>query len=248
MSTLGLVVRWRALVAEHGGAGLAAMYLVHRLLQRASGGRAALVPYLLVAQPVGNPVLAAVKADPGTVVERVGPGHAVLAQFPRPPAVIARRFAQGDECHVAWVKGAFAGYIWLARERYVEDEVRCVFEIAEPDLGVWDYDVYVEPRLRLGRTMARLWKAVDLSLAADGVAWSFSRINRFNNASIKSHQRLGAVTLGHALFLRLGSLQLAWLQAQPYPHVSAHGVGPHLVLRVPAPFEPARRPRHATWL
>jgi hypothetical protein len=233
MTTRGPVLRWRALVAEHGGPGLAALYLLHRLLQRASGGQAALVPYLLVAQPVSNPVLAAVKADPGTVVERVGPGHPVLAQFPRPQAVINQRFAQGDECHVAWVKGAFAGYIWLARGRYVEDEVRCVFEIAEPALGVWDYDVYVEPRLRLGRTMARLWKAVDEVLAAEGVAWSFSRINRFNGASVKAHQRLGAETTGKAFFLQLGSLQAAWLPAAPYVHLSVRGAGPQLPLRAP---------------
>lgn len=233
MTTVGPVARWRALVTEHGSPGLAALYLMHRLLQRASGGKAALVPYLLVAQPVGNSVLAAVKSDPGTVVERVGPGHGVLAQFPRPKAVIDERHAHGDECHAAWVKGAFAGYIWLARARYVEDEVRCVYEIADPALGVWDYDVYVEPRLRLGRTMARLWKAVDQALAAEGIQWTFSRINRFNNASIKSHQRLGAVTLGHALFLCLGPLQIAWLPMAPFLSVDTNGPGPRVLLRKP---------------
>lgn len=226
--------RWAAMVAEHGSARVALLYALHRVLQKLSGGRAAIVPYLLVAQPVGNPVLAEVRADAGTVVERIGPGHALLAAFPRPPAVIAQRFADGAECHVATVKGQFAGHIWIARQRYVEDEVRCVYEIAEPATGVWDYDVYVEPRLRLGRTMGRLWKAVDERLAAEGVRWSFSRINRFNAGSVKSHQRLGAVTTGRVVFLVLGPVQLALGRCIGFVQVSLNGASiPHLQLTPP---------------
>lgn len=206
----GRAGRWAALVSEHGSARMALLYALHRVLQKLSGGRVAIVPYVLVAQPVGNPALAAVRADPATVVQRVGPGHALLAAFPRSPAVIAQRFADGAECHAATVKGSFAGHIWIARGRYVEDEVRCIYEIAEPATVVWDYDVYVEPRLRLGRTMGRLWREVDNALSAKGVRWSCSRINRFNVASVKSHQRLGAVTLRQVVFLVLGPLQLSW--------------------------------------
>ncbi|MCU0927174.1 MAG: hypothetical protein MUF44_14505, partial [Hydrogenophaga sp.] len=82
------------------------------------------------------------------------------------------------------------------------------YEIADPVTCVWDYDVYVEPRLRLGRAMARLWRAVDDDLAARGVRWSFSRINRFNAASMRAHQRLGAVEIGRVMFSVVGSLQL----------------------------------------
>jgi hypothetical protein len=180
------------------------------VLQRLSGGRAAIAPYLLVAQPVGNPALAEVRADAQTVVQRVGPGHPLLAAFPRPAEVIAQRFADGAECWAATVKGEFAGHIWIARGCYVEDEVRCVYRIAEPAIGVWDYDVYVEPRYRLGRTMGRLWKAVDQELAAQGVRWTFSRINRFNSASIKAHHRLGAKAVGQLVFGIAGTFQFAW--------------------------------------
>ncbi len=226
--------RWAAMVAEHGSAQVALLYAVHRVLQKLSGGRAAIVPYLLVAQPVGNPALAEVKADPQTVVQRIGPGHALLAAFPRPAEVIAQRFADGAECFVATVKGQFAGHIWIARGRYIEDEVHCTYEITEPSTGVWDYDVYVEPRLRLGRTMGRLWKAVDNQLAAEGVRWSFSRINRFNAGSVKSHQRLGALTVGRVVFLVVGPLQVGvgggypWLRLQIGP-----GIGPALRLGPP---------------
>ena len=89
--------RWRALVAEHDGVGVALLYVLHRLLQKASGGRAAVVPYLLVAQPVGNAALASIKPTAGFVVQRVGPGHPLLTAFPRPAEVIAQRFADGAE-------------------------------------------------------------------------------------------------------------------------------------------------------
>lgn len=203
----GLRRRWRALVTEHGDQATAALYVLHRLLQRLSGGRAAVLPYVLVAQPVGNPALADVKPDPTTVVRRIAPDDPVVASFPRPPEVSARRFAEGCECHVAWVKGQFAGYIWIAHDRYVEDEVRCVYEISDTATGVWDYDVYVEPRLRLGRTMARLWRAVDDELSARGVRWSFSRIDRFNAPSIRAHQRLGSHEIDRATFFVVGKLQ-----------------------------------------
>ncbi len=208
---MSLLARWRGLVAEHGGTGIALAYGLHRVLGRLSDGRVALVPYLLVAQPIGNPALAEVRPDPNTVVRRITPDDPVIAAFPRPPEVVAQRFADGAECFVAWVKGRFAGHIWITRTRYAEDEVRCVYEIADPTTGVWDFDVYVEPSLRLGRTMGRLWKAVDDTLAAEGVRWSFSRINRFNAASVRSHQRLGAATVGRAGFADLFGLQLALL-------------------------------------
>lgn len=204
-----LTSRWSALVAELGSRRLALLYLVHRVLQRISGGRAGVVPYALVAQPVGNPALAGVRPDPSTVVRRIDRDDPVIAEFPRPRSIIEQRFADGAECHVAWVKGRFAGYIWIARGRYVEDEVRCIYEIADP-AGVWDYDVYVDPALRLGRTLARLWKCVDDSLAARGVSRSYSRINRFNAASARSHQRLGAQVLRSVCFLKLGALEIAF--------------------------------------
>jgi GNAT superfamily N-acetyltransferase len=200
--------RWRALVTELGQADLAATYLLHRLLQRCSAGRAGIVPYALMAQPVVNPVLAEVKTHASTAVLRIAPTDSVVDSFPRPRIVNEHRFATGSECYVAWVKGRFAGHIWVARGRYVEDEVRCDFEIADPDACVWDYDVYVEPEFRLGRTLSRLWKAVDETLAAQGVQWTFSRINRFNAGSMRAHQRLGAREVGRINFLVLGPVQL----------------------------------------
>ena len=200
--------RWRSLEAEMGGKGTAALYVLHRLLQRLSGGRMRIIQYRIVAQPVGNPALRSIRPAPDTVVRLVDPADPVTAQFPRPAAVVRGRFANGDQCYVMWVKGAFAGHIWVARSRYTEDEVRGVYVLARPAETVWDYDVYVAPAHRGTRTLARMWKYVDESLASLNVHWTLSRISRFNSESLRSHARLGAVALGWITVLRLGGIQL----------------------------------------
>ena len=98
--------------------------------------------------------------------------------------------------------------------------MRCSYVLDDPARCVWDFDVYVEPRFRLGRTLARLWAAVDGELAADGVAWSFSRISTFNQASLAAHARMGTVERCRVLFVRIGRLQLSLLPGAPRLHVS----------------------------
>lgn len=192
-----------------------ALYALHRVLQALSGGRWRLVAYRFYAQPIGEPHVAPLRPDAGTWLGQVTPADAIAAALPRPPAVIDARFAAGNACHAATVKGRFAGTIWIARGHYDEDEVRCRYELAEPACSAWDYDVYVEPAFRLGRTMARLWRQVASVLARDGVRWTFSRISMFNAGSIAAHVRLGARPIGWALFACLGQLQLAVSSHRP---------------------------------
>lgn len=229
----GRVERIRALVDELG-LSVACLYLVHRIAQRLSRGRARVVAYALYAQPIGAGKLAAVRNDPNTVVGAVGASDPVCASFPRPARVITQRFDDNARCYAACVKGQFGGHIWISRDRHVEDEVRCQYILAAPQRSVWDFDVYVEPRLRLGRTLARLWWHVDQAMAGEGVRWSFSRISLFNSASIAAHRRLGAVPIGTAVFLVLGPAQLALLSAAPFVHGSwRHGPGPNIILTPP---------------
>ena len=222
--------RWQALCQEMGGAPIAALYVAHRLLGRLTGGRARIVPYVLYAQAVGPPALQAVKADPNTAV-RVESGPAArIPPGPRTDDVIQRRLQSGHECHVCEVAGQFAGTIWLSRGVHDEDEVRCRYRL--PPHSVWDHDVYVVPRYRLGRTVARLWAAVDQDLARRGVAWTFSRISRFNRASIGTHERLGARRVGTALFLCWGRWELSWIPGRRGPRLSARA-RPEIQLHAP---------------
>lgn len=205
----------RRLVREMG-AGAVALYVVHKGLQALSGGRARLVPYAFYAQPLGRASGPALRPDPYTVLFELPPGDSRTADLPRPPDVLAARYAAGGRCHAAWVKGRFAGTIWLARGHYDEDEVRCRYVLADPATGVWDYDVYVDPQFRLGRTMARLWAHVTGELSAQGVRWSFSRISMFNPASIQSHARLGARRVGWAVFVAAGQWQCMLQPQRPW--------------------------------
>jgi len=224
----------RAMAAE-SGASIACLYLLHRLLLALRLGR--VVPYALVAQPIGADVYRATRDDPSTLVRRVGAEDPMALRFPRPPQVNAARWAAGADCHVCEVKNDFAGTIWIQRGAYDEDEVRCRFELVAPETSVWDFDVYVEPRYRVGRTMARMWKAVDRELAAQGIRWSFSRISLFNGASLRAHARLAAVIVGRAIFVQIGPLQLAWCKGTgPAWHASLPGsTGPTVRLDAPAP-------------
>jgi len=198
----------RPMTALAAGASALWLYRAHRLLQRLSGNRASLNVYLFCAQPVGSAALKRVRDDASTRVVSVGPGDPLLSVFPRPQTVLAQRFATGASCHAVIVKEQFAGHIWLASDRYDEDEVRCRYVLPDATT-VWDFDVYVSPPFRATRAMARLWKGVDAVLQSRGVAWSCSRISLYNAASIQTHERLGARHLCTGAFLTMGALQAA---------------------------------------
>jgi len=213
----------RLLVKQLGWAN-GALYVTSRILEKASNQRVRIVKYYLVAQPIGLTDAKSAKpmrSDSTTSMQQVSSGDPLAQAFPRPWAIIARRYAAGSICTAARVRGEFAGFIWLQRGRYEEDELRCSFVLDAPSISVWDFDVYIEPKYRIGRTMARLWSHVDAQLAAEGVRWSFSRISAFNTASLSSHARLGAVICGSAVFLLLGPLQFSYLPNYPYLHLSA---------------------------
>lgn len=197
----------------------ASLYLADRLLRAASGNRVRLIRYLLVAQPVPALPMDSVRPSSTSPVHEVGSGHPMVERFPRPSEVIAWRFASGAVCYVAEVRGRFAGFLWLAFGGYDEDEVRCRYEFVDPASSVWDYDVYVEPEFRLGRTFVRLWDTANRRLAAEGVRWSFSRISAFNASSLAAHRRMGIRTLFSATFVCLGPLQLMLAGAAPFVHL-----------------------------
>lgn len=212
-----------------------ALFIISTGAARLSDGRIRLIKYYVYAQPIGRNTGDKLRADPSTVIAPTAAASELTRDFPRPPDVIRRRYEQGAVCLAATVKGVFAGFIWFVCNRYEEDEVRCVYVLQDAQRCVWDFDVYVEPRLRLGRTLARLWHAADRYLSSREVQWSFSRISAFNPASISTHARLGAMRCHALLFLSIGSLQLSWLPQPPFFHLSARDASrPTLRLRVPA--------------
>jgi len=208
------------------------LYLASGLLDRISRGRCRLVRYHIVAQPVPRP--APPPPNASLAVRLVAAGDPVTGQFPRERAVIARRFADGAECLVAESRGRFAGFLWIARRHYEEDEVRCRYELRDPGQCAWDFDVHVEPAFRLSRAFARLWEGANIHLAAGGVRWSLSRISAFNPGSLAAHRRLGIRRLASATFLVAGGLQLSLFSTAPFVHF---GWSPHTrpILRLHPP-------------
>lgn len=201
------------------GAANTLLYAADRMLRAMTGGRARLIRYLLVAQPVPVEQQGRLRSSAGSRVREVASSDLVAAHFPRPPAVVAQRFATGSVCYVAEIRDRFAGFLWLAFNGYDEDEVRCRYEFTEPETSVWDYDVYVDPQFRLGRTFGRLWDTANRRLSADGVRWSFSRISAFNTESLAAHRRMGMRTLFTATFVCLGPVQLTLAGAAPFVHL-----------------------------
>lgn len=211
------------------------LYLTGRAMQKISGGRLGIIRYLLVAQPV-PPSPGKLRSSPSAVVRRVEADDPIVQAFPRPVAVIQKRFADGAICFVAESAGRFAGFLWLARNAYDEDEVRCRYELAAPTLCAWDYDVYVEPEFRIGRTFARLWQAANQHLADEGVRWSISRISSFNPTSLAAHGRLGIQTQFSATFVCVGPVQITFAGVAPYLHLS-FGPGRQPTFRISLPRE-----------
>lgn len=211
--------RWILLVHELGAL-TALLYLVDRLLRRISS-KCSFHDYHFVAQPLAaQPRLPPTRGKAFTfrLIQTPAP---VLDSLDRPPAVISERFAQGAQCLVATKNDELVGCIWFIRRAYAEDEVRVDYVLPPNGQCVWDFDVFVTESERLGFLFAKQWDAFDALLWPQGVRYTVSRINAFNQRSIASHRSLGAQDCGRALFLRLGRFQ--WMLSNQRPFIAFGG-------------------------
>lgn len=142
--------------------------------------------------------------------------------------VQATRFAQRLACLGAFnAKDELIGVNWMGTEPFVEDEVHVRFSVPA-DAG-WDTGLWVRPEHRLGRGFAALWAGAADWLRAQGRTWSMSRIADYNLPSILSHQRMGAVTVGHITAIRFFRWQ--WM-AEGRPRLVKVDVGAPAELKV----------------
>ncbi len=205
------------------GLGNGLLFALARLVNRTTRGRSRLLKYYFVAQPVPPKPSPAFSRPSKTRIYRAVPGDVIIQQFPRPPQVITKRFADGALCFVAEQAGRLVGFLWIKQESYCEDEVRCHYFLHPPDQLVWDFDTYVAPEFRMSRAFAQLWEAANEFLRERGYRWSISRISAFNAGSLASHRRLGIVHLNAGIFLVSGPVQLAAFSQRPFLHVA---IGP----------------------
>ena len=222
------------------GFGNGLLVAIARALDQATGGRCRLFKYYFVAQPVPAQPAATNSRSSQTRIFMASPGEGIIKRLPRPPEIIARRFADGSVCFVAARAETLVGFLWIKREAYREDEVRCHYVLQPAATLAWDFDAYVDPQFRMTRAFAQLWEAANAFLREQGCQWSISRISAFNAASLAAHKRLGTVHLHTAIFLVVGRVQLAAFSCYPYVHLGLRSDSfPQLVLGPPA--EQAKR-------
>ena len=117
-----------------------ALYGIDRVVRRLSSD-CGLYVYELMVQPVsGEPKLPPNLARNLRFAE-IGKDDSAVAQMPVPEHIKAARFRQGAICLGAYRKDELLGYIWFCMQRYEEDEVRCTYELADPDQSVFDFDL-----------------------------------------------------------------------------------------------------------
>lgn len=196
----------------------------------------------LMAQPVSSAPLLRPNRGRTLSVREISPGDPAIGTMPLTKEVVEFRFAQNCVCLGAFKGDALVAYLWLCFGAYEEDVVRCRFVPSPASNTVWDFDVYVFPRYRVGLAFARLWDETQSYLRAHGISWTYSRISPFNQQSLNAHRRLAAQCVGRALFLRRGGAQIMVATIHPYLHVSGRsGCGPEL--RISPPKSAAARGR-----
>ena len=194
----------------------ALLYVLDRLLRRASLGVVRLHRYYFMAQPVAPRPWLPARRGASLEVRRLAAGDPALARFPRPGAAFPYRFAQGAVCLAAFKDETPVGFLWFTTQPYREDEVRCRYVTLPPGRSAWDFDVYIAPEHRAGPAFLRLWDEANRILRSEGITWSFSRVSAFNALSVASHSRMNAICTGSATFLALGRWQICVSSVQPF--------------------------------
>jgi hypothetical protein len=221
------------------GVATGCLYAVHRLLQRLSK-RTGLYVYELMVQPISDEPLLPQSLAKNLSFREIKVGDPELERMPVPPAIRAARYAQGAVCLGAFQKGDFIGYIWFCFGAYEEDEVRCTYVLPPDGSAVFDFDLYVMPKYRLGVSFVGIWHGASKYLRERGVRCTFSRVTRFNLISLRSHAHLGWKRAGRATFLQLFKVEMMVASVRPFVSLSlAQRQRPRLKLK-PAVFEAAK--------
>jgi Acetyltransferase (GNAT) family len=191
------------------------LYLLDRLLGSLSP-HLGLRVYDFMVQPIGSKPLLPEKLSKNLDARAIVQGSPELADMPAREDIKAERFAQGAHCLGAYRKGQLIGYMWYAKHRHQEDEVRCDYVLAEPASSVFDFDFYVLPQHRLGLGFVGVWHCANQVLSAQGVRYTFSRLTVYNTASRRAHDRLGWQRVGWGLFIKAWGAELMFASLAPY--------------------------------
>ena len=213
-----MFARFRSPFTEFGfAAGM--LYVIDRCLSGVSS-QLRLFVYELMVQPIGEKPLLPSSMLRHLNSRQLDRTDAALHLIPAPPEVKNARFDQGAICLAVSYKADPLGFLWLCRDRYQEDEVRCTFVLSPAAQSVFDFDFYVLPKHRLGIGFAALWQAANQYLRERGVKYTYSRLTRFNTASRRAHEHLGWARVAPAVFLKIWFVEVLFTSIRPYLMVS----------------------------
>jgi len=219
---------------RHFGIFNGCLYLFNQLSKKMFGDGVILEKFYIYAQPLTQEKILPVKKAGKYKLINLKRESTDLRIFGRPTKVIEDRYDKGGQCIGCFKNDKLLGYIWFTFESYNEDVVRCVYIPYPKETTCWDYDIFIEPKYRIGFVFAALWDALNEELYSKGYRWSMSRISAFAVESIKSQSRLGAKRIGMLIFLKLFGSQLLFSSNSPYVHLSFSEKNyPHLVVRFP---------------
>lgn len=215
---------WKRLASPFREFGLlaGALYAADRLLRHLSP-KLGIYCYELMVQPIGGKALLPANLAKNLTFTEIGRGHPVIEIMPARPEIKSSRFDQGAICLGAYRKDKLIGYAWFCFNAYEEDEVRCTYELTEPDRSVFDFDFYILPEHRMGIGFLAIWHGANEYLRARNIRYTFSRLTRFNLASRKAHSHLGWKCVGRAVFLKAWRVELMLADVAPFAFLSWSG-------------------------
>lgn len=224
------------------GAVVGLLYSIDRLLSNFSP-ETHLYVYDLMVQPITDRPLVPARWNKQLEIREIKAGDPELGLMPVRPEVMRARLAQNAICLGAFAKGRLIGYMWFCSRSYDEDEVRCTYLMTAAQASVFDFDFYLFPEHRMGLGFVALWNGANEFLNRQGILYTFSRLTRFNVASRRAHQRLGAKVVGRVLFLRGWRVEIMLATLSPYVSITKSG-RVHLQLRPEVLSTAASSSRH----
>lgn len=195
------------------------VYLLDQLLKR-------LLPdsgiyfYDWMVQPVADARLVPEKRVAKYSFKVIDQDEPVLHEMPILPEILQSRLEQKAECVALFKGGELVGYIWFTFGAYIEDEVRINFLLEPKEASVFDFNLYIFPKYRLGYAFSAIWDYANRYLYERGIRYSYSRITHLKQNSFSSHSKLGAQKIGASITLKLAKFELTIVRKPFRVHVS----------------------------
>lgn len=197
-----------------------AAYALDRALQRTTGGSIRFNVIHFYFQPSDSADLPAAKPSDSMRVGPIAPCQADPGAFERRPEVIAERFRSGSTCIAALKGEELLGFMWLQFGSMYAPDLRLKLDIGNRADLAWDYDMFIQPKYRLGKVFGRLWAGANEELRKRGCIGTLSGVLIENGGSARAHVRLGARRIGWLAMICIGRTRINISSLRPWISLS----------------------------